>query len=265
MLGLRVQNLRQALIVTGMMASYAITLPTSEAMASGAVNELVKEQVEVGDDARTSQKRVDAISEETQKLLDEYRMVLRETENLRIYNDQMERLTAAQIIEQQSIRDQIVSIEQTNKEVVPLMLSMLESLDAFVGLDVPFLPNERSSRLSELKEMMDRADVSTSEKYRRVLEAYQVEGEYGRTIEAYRDSIERDGEKLTVDLLRIGRVALIYQTLDGDQTAVWDHKQQAWQNLPSSYRRPVAEGLRIARKQVAPDLLTLPIPAPEVL
>ena len=99
---------------------------------------------------------------------------------------------------------QLGEIETTSREVLPMMQKMLATLDQFVKLDVPFLLEERTNRVAQLKDMMTRADVSISEKYRRIVEAYQIEMEYGRTIEAYQGKV---GDK-TVDFLRAGRVAL---------------------------------------------------------
>ena len=94
------------------------------------------------------------------------------------------------------------------------MLRMIAGLEEFVALDVPFLLQERSDRINNLKAMMDRADVAVSEKFRRVLEAYQVEVDYGRTIESYAGNAEFDGQNQQVNYLRIGRVALVYQSRD---------------------------------------------------
>ena len=110
---------------------------------------------------------------------------------------------------------------------------------------------------------MDRADVTNAEKYRRILEAFQIENEYGRTIEAYRGSLDRGGESLPVDFLRVGRVALVYQTLDASELGAWDQAAGQWQPLDRSYRGALRKGLRIARKQAAPDLLRLPVAAAE--
>ncbi|UCE87622.1 MAG: DUF3450 domain-containing protein, partial [Deltaproteobacteria bacterium] len=165
--------------------------------------------------------------------------------------------------EKASLREQIDNVTLVSREVTPLMLRMVESLDDFVKLDVPFLPGERRERVENLKTLMDRADVTNAEKYRRVLEAYQIENDFGRTIEAYRGSLEVDGESRTVDFLRVGRVALLYQTLDGREVGAWSQAQRAWQSLDGSYRPAIRQGLRIARRQAAPDLLRLPIPAAE--
>ena len=105
---------------------------------------------------------------------------------------------------------------------------------------------------------MDRADVTNAEKYRRIVEAYQIENDYGRTIEAYRGTLD-NGK--TVDFLRVGRIALVYQTLDGEETGVWDQGAQDWVELDDSYRTSIKQGLKIARKQSAPDLIELPLPA----
>jgi len=167
------------------------------------------------------------------------------------------------VAEKDSLRNQIESVTVIGREVTGLMLRMVESLDQFVDFDVPFLPDERRERVERLKVLMDRADVTNAEKYRRILEAYQIENDFGRTIEAYRGSLEGDGDTRTVDFLRVGRVALIYQTLDGKKVGVWSQSDQSWQPLDGSYRPAVRQGLRIARKQAAPDLLRLPIPTAE--
>lgn len=217
-------------------------------------------------DARTSgntegmesQRRIDTLSEETDKMLAEYRTTLKQIDALRIYNSQMEQLIASQDMEMASLRRQIDDVEVVGRGVTPLMLKMIDSLDAFVTLDVPFLKEERSRRLAGLRDLMGRADVTNSEKYRRLLEAYQIENDYGRTIEAYRGTLP-DGR--TVDFLRVGRIALVYQSLDADVAAVWDQAGRQWVELDSSYRMAIKQGLRIARKQSAPDLIRLPLPA----
>ena len=215
--------------------------------------------------AQVSQKKVEKLADQTTTLLEEYRMILRQTESLKAYNDQMARLVESQNEEKLSLKKQIGEIELTSREVVPLMISMLSTLETFVSLDMPFLKKERAARVASLKKDMDRADVSTSEKFRRIVEAYQVESEYGRTIEAYRSEIgDESGKMRTVDFLKVGRVALIYRTLDGNEAKAWSQKSRSWIPLDESYRKSIEHGLKIARKQSAPDLLTLPMPTAEV-
>ena len=109
---------------------------------------------------------------------------------------------------------------------------------------------------------MGRADVTDAERYRRLVEAYQIENEYGRTIEVYQGEVEVGKETRLVEFLRVGRIALLYQTLDGSETGVWDHRNQTWEDAANS-RSAVRKGIRIARKQTAPDLLRIPVPTAE--
>jgi hypothetical protein len=103
-----------------------------------------------------------------------------------------------------------------------------------------------------------------AEKFRKVMEAFQIENDYGRTIEAYEETLTLgdQGERL-VDVLRVGRIGLYYQTPDGQVTGMWDQDAGQWVVLGNEYRNPIREGLRIAKKQVAPELLLLPVPGPE--
>jgi len=117
---------------------------------------------------------------------------------------------------------------------------------------------ERTNRVAQLKEMMGRADVSTSEKYRRIVEAYQIEMEFGRTIESYQGKVD---EK-TVDFLRAGRVSLMYQTLDGKETGYWDKTAKKWVK-DDDYTDAVRAGLKVAKKQAAPDFISVAINAPK--
>lgn len=220
------------------------------------LKDAITTQVNAEQAAKQSQQKIDGLSDQTDQMLAEYRNVLRQTESLRIYNSQLEKLVASQQTELTSISEQLTNIETTQREIVPLMLTMIEVIEQFVALDVPFLPEERQQRIEALKVLMERADVSLAEKYRRILEAYQVETEYGRTIEAYQGELALAGEQRTVDFLRIGRVSLYYLSLDGMEAGVWD---DGWQSLDESYVPAIEKGLKVARKQLPPDLLVLPV------
>ncbi len=226
---------------------------------AGALEQAIDEQVAADSDAQQSQQQIDNLDDETRELLNEYRAVLRQTQSLQAYNDQLDELVSSQQQEMVSIEEQLANIETTQRDILPMMIKMIAVLEQFVSLDVPFLPNERSQRITQLKALMDRSDVNLSEKYRRILEAYQVETEYGRTIEAYQGEIDTDGKSRTVDFLRIGRVNLYYLSLDEREAGVWDQDEQGWKTLDSTYNKAIAEGLKVARKQLPPNLLVLPV------
>lgn len=209
-----------------------------------------------------TQKRIDALSDKTRALLEEYHIASRELEALSVYNGHLGRLVQSQENEKQSIQKQMADMALTKREIVPLMLRMVEQLKAFVDVDQPFLPEERRMRVAQLHDLMDRADINVGEKYRRVLEAYRIEMEYGRTIEAYRGELETNGQTRTVDFLRLGRIGLYYQTLDRRESGYWNASAESWEALSTRYTLPIRTGLRIARKQAAPDLLRLPVAAP---
>ena len=208
------------------------------------------------------QHRIEQLDDETQAMLEEYQRLSRELDVSKVYHDQLERLVAAQATEKVVIQQQMADLELTQREIVPLMLRMVDALAESLTVDLPFLMQERQQRLDQLRALMDRADVSVGEKYRRVLDAYRIEMEYGRTIEAYRGELGEGKEQRTVDMLRVGRVGLYYQTLDRQEVGHWNADDRTWEMLPADYRLPIRNGLRIARNQAAPDLLRLPVHAP---
>ena len=227
------------------------------------LNDAINVEQATNNAAVQSQKTINKLSDKTQKMLEQYRSANHQTETLITYNKHLKDLLNSQETEKTSLEQQLKDIENTQREIVPLILRMLDSLEQFISLDLPFLPEERKQRLTKLKAMMIRADVTHAEKFRRIVEAYQVENDYGNTIEAYRADLTIKGVSSSVDFLRLGRVALYYQRLDGSETGYWDKEQKQWQTLSADYRNDIRNGLRIARKETAPDLLTLPIPAAE--
>jgi len=226
------------------------------------LDELVAQRMAVNDESAKSQVRIDKISDDTDRLTAEYRVVLQRIDALRVYNKQVSDLIDSQEEEMASLRRQIDDVELVGREVTPLMLGMLDAIENFVELDVPFLPEERAERMASLHDVMVRADVTNAERYRHIVEAYQIENEFGRTIEAYQGELTLGGTTRQVDFLRIGRVAFLYQTLDGTETGVWDQKNRQWLDAANS-ASAVRLGLRMARKQTAPDLLKLPLPTAE--
>lgn len=235
-----------------------------EAHATEPLLDAIQSQAESNRASAEAQKSIDNLNDQTRRMLEEYRDALRRAEALDAYNAHLRRLVASQEAEKESLEKQLGEIESTRRDIVPLMLRMVEALDRFVQLDRPFLPEERARRMAELKELMNRADVTDAEKFRRVLDVYRIENEYGKTIETYRAELRNgDNDVRTVDFLRIGRVALLYQSLDGKETGVWNHKSRHWQTLPADYNAPVRKGLAVARKESPPELLTIAVEAPE--
>lgn len=237
----------------------AVLLPAAVA-AQGVTERALDESEALMRDAQGSQQRVESLDDASREALLRYRQALQQREQLDEYNTRLAAMVAAQQTELQSLEGQLSSIEDTQRELLPLMQRMLDSLEQFIALDLPFLPQERSERIEQLRDLMLRADVSVAEKYRRLIEAYQIESDYGRTLEAWRGSLEQDDRIRVVDFLRLGRVMLFYQSLDGREQGVWDADRQTWAALPNAYRRSMQQGLRVARQQQTPMLLRLPLP-----
>ena len=227
-----------------------------------ALGEIFDARSEKNDESAAIQKNIDALSDQTDELLAKFRTVLTQIDSIRIYNHQLRELMISQEEELSSLQDQLDRVEIVGRSVTPLMLRMIDALDATVALDLPYLTKERTQRIANLRKLMTRAAVTNAEKYRVIMEAYQTENEYGRTIEAYRSTIKRGDRDIMVDFLRFGRIALVYQTLDGMEAGVWNQTTKAWDPLDASYRTAIRDGLRIARKQSAPDLIRLPLPVP---
>ena len=232
------------------------------APAAAQLQEALTAQVQVDRDAAESQSRINDIRDRTQDAAGRAAQAIAEAESLERFNRQLDEQVRIQETELASIARQLVEIETTTREVQPLMQQMVDALALFIELDVPFLLEERTARVQNLANLMGRADVVISEKYRLILEAYQIELDYGRTFDAYEGRLGTGADARIVEFARLGRVSLMYRTLDGSETGYWDANQKTWV-ADASYRDAIEEAIRVAKGDDAADLLTVPVPAPQ--
>ena len=242
----------------------AITLSISS-LSYAQLEDVVKTGEAKVKDAQISQEKVDKIVDSSQARLVEYRSLLKQVEGLKVYNNQLSTQIESQLRLIDKFEDSTAQVAIIERQMLPLIMKMVESLGQFVDLDMPFHEQERAERMLFLEENLERADVDISEKFRQVLEVYQIENEYGRKIDSYSKIINIDGTDHEVDILRIGRVAMVAQTKDTKLSAAYDSKAKKWTVVDNgTYRNSIKNGIRMANKQATIGVMTMPIQSAEV-
>ena len=247
-------KLINSLLIAGALVATPVLAQDDEVL-----NPVIDEAAKINESAAKSQEKINGITDQIDSKLQQFKTLMKEIEGLEVYNTQPRKQINSQEQEMDDLNAAIDEVSVVERQITPLMMRMIDGMEQFIALDVPFLPEERKNRVMDLKAMMDRADVAASEKFRRVMEAYQVEMDYGRTMEAYSGLHTINGQERDVEFLRLGRTALIYQTRDASSQGVWNKQTRQWEELDSSYRTQITKGLRMAKKQLAPDLLMLPV------
>ena len=212
--------------------------------------------------AQQSQERINNIVEGTRSLEDQYRAINKEIDGLKVYNRLMRAQVEGQTATLEDIALSMDRVDVINRQIFPLMTRMIDGLDQSVQLDVPFLMDERTKRINDLKAIMERSDVTVAEKFRKVMEAYQIENDYGTSSEFYEESLTIDGATRSFNMLRIGRIGLYFQSDDTKITGRWNNDTRSWE-VDNSARNEVRKGLRMARQLIAPELIVIPVPSAE--
>ena len=213
--------------------------------------------------AQESQERINQVVEGTRSLADQYRSVNKEMDGLKVYNRLMTAQTNGQNATLEDISISMAQVDVINRQIFPLMERMIDGIEQSIALDIPFLMDERTNRVEALKETLERSDVSVAEKFRKVMEAYQIEMDYGSSNEYYVQSLQIEGSVREYNMLRIGRIGLYFQSDDTSITGWWNAELGAFEVLGNEHRNEVRKGIRVARQLIAPELVLLPVPAPE--
>ena len=258
-----INRMNKKLLLSAILAAVVPFGFSASTFAQATVDQVMQEGEQRADAGAAEQRRVEQIADQTADLLNDYNTVSKVVDGLVTYNSLLQRQINNQETEMAALNESIANVALIERQIIPMMTRMIDAMEVFIQLDTPFLLKERTERIERLRGMMERSDVSAAEKFRRVIEAYQIENDYGRTIEAYKDSVEIDGVLQEADFLRIGRVSLAYQTIGGGTTGAWDKESESFIKLDDAkFKNQVADGLKVARKQVAPDLLVVPVAAP---
>lgn len=257
-----VSRVFQRLLVSAAFVSCAVSTSTFAQVSDSQLKEAIAAQADTDKAGADSQKKIDQVRDKIEDAARDFAQAQADAESLERYNKKLADQVKAQEDELSSIQRQLREIETTTREVQPLMERMVETLEQYIALDIPYYKEERTRRVANLKSNLARADISVSEKYRAILETYQIELEYGRTLGTYEGKINAGGSDKLVQLVQLGRVALMYQTHDGLETGYWDARNKAWV-VDASYSENVKEALRVAKGRGAAALLTVPVPAPQ--
>ena len=216
--------------------------------------------LEVGRDnqmlSAKSQDRIDITERQTDRIVNEWKAVSKQVEGLKLYNEQKRIQITAQLELMDKLDDQLVQVVVMQRQIPPLAQRMLESLESFINLDTPFRIEERQNRIDLVRSSLAKPKVTASEQVRQVLEAYNIEAEYGRKIDTYESALA-DGT--VVNILVIGRIGMFYQTKDEQSSGRWNTTTGEWDELDGSYRKPIRDGIRMAKKLAPTDMLMIPV------
>ena len=239
-----------------------IIIPLAFSLFIGAqdiVDETLNSQVDANIPGVVAQKEIDNLDEQAKKLYYEFKDTVSEYEGLRRYDDQLEKIVFSQEEEINSILKQIDSLDNVNKEILPFLKETIDSLRKFVNLDIPFLKESRLARLDNLDSIILKSNVTTAEKFRKVFEAYQVETAFGNTIETYPGFIELEGQTITVDYFRMGRLGWYYRSANGKESGYWNKFEDSWIHTNGKLNDEIKLALDIANRQTPPNFITLPV------
>ncbi len=249
------KNYKVIALATVLSFSFLAQANESEAVVVEASMENV---LEVGREnqqlSAASQSRIDSTERQTDKIVNEYKVVAKQVEGLKLYNEQKRIQIKAQLELMDKLDDQLDQVVVMQRQIPPLAQRMLESLENFINLDTPFRIEERQNRIDLVRASLAKPKVTASEQVRQVLEAYNIEAEYGRKIDSYEATVEGK----VVNILVVGRIGMFYQTKDETETGVWNNDSQSWEII-DGYRRPVRDGIRMAKKLAPTDMLTIPV------
>lgn len=253
----------RALRLCALSLSVIALIPTT--VLADTTDDIISSNINRSKAGTTSQKKIDGLADETDKIISQYQQQLKIVESLKLYNDRLRRTVQAQELAKSELTRSIEEASLIERQIVPLMMRMISGLEKFIDADIPFKVNERRRRIGRIKGYLTNANISAAERFRQVLDAYKIENDYGTSLDVYTDTLNLGGQDLTVNILQVGRTGLYYQTLDGVISGFWDKAGNTWQELDSSHNPGIAKSIRIVQGKETTDLMKLPIIAPEVL
>ncbi|XBQ15002.1 MAG: DUF3450 domain-containing protein [Oceanicaulis sp.] len=208
-----------------------------------------------------AQEQIDRLADDADNAERQYLALQEQIEGQRVYLEQQRVFLRSQENELAALQSQLERVGNIERDLTPMMLEMFVALDEFVQQDLPFQMDLRTQRLAEIQEVLGDAGIPPAEKYRLLLNAYEIEASYGRSLRAYTEEVELDGVPVSAEILQIGRVALIRDA--GDRLEMLTKDNPEWRSVPGSMAQDVQRAFRIANEVTTPEVFVAPLPGPE--
>ncbi len=216
--------------------------------------------------AERTQTRINQLDDERSEMVREFRTILQKTDAAKLFAAQQAKVVESQRTELASLNDQLGRVDEITAQMIPMMLDMITDLEMFVAADLPFKEAERSDRLANLNTVMERADVPPAEQYRLIIEAYQAEMEYGRTVDTWDvdttiDPNDPNSGATKATMFQYGRVALVM--LSGDERTAYRFNRgpegRGWEKVPGSYIADIKQSIKVAKGLTGQEVLYAPV------
>ncbi len=146
-------------------------------------------------------------------------------------------------------------------ELDQLLQRLYQRLQQQMAEDLPFQEVQRKAEMAQLQGQLSDLSQPYAERVRLLFRQMRREVERGQTLEAWDGELkQQEGEPARlVTYVRYGRLALIYQSFDGQQAGYWQPSQRRWLPLPQTLLGEVRRAIQIAHKRLPPDLLVVPV------
>lgn len=209
---------------------------------------------------RETQQHVSQWSQERENLINDLLDQTTQLEWNRFQNKKFEQYVEHKKSTIVELKRQQQQMNLLRQELEPFLDRRLEQLRAAIATDLPFLQQERQERLTFLDQSLTDPDLALSEKLRRVLEALQVEADYGNSVEVTEEKVPLNQSEALVQILRLGRIGLFYLSYDGHSGGQWSLDQQQWLPLDDAYLSTVQTTIDIIKQKRSAELVDIPLP-----
>lgn len=208
--------------------------------------------------AEQVQQQINQLDDERSDMVGEFRTLLQRKTAAELYARQQAAAVESQEREIASLTDQLSRVDEITSQTVPMLETLIDDLDAFIDADLPFRLEERKERITRLRDYLSDPNVSVTERYRQIMDAYTAEMEVGRKTDTWKETITVDDKEVTVDMVLFGRVALIYMDPTGRYAKRYDRETSSWVDLESKYKAEIDKAIRIIQGKRTQDVMYVP-------
>lgn len=228
--------------------------PAAQAAQPGQIKQTIDQSIKTRE---TTQKKAADWQGNKERMKNRYFQLKEALEMTGLELTHMQEVTAKQDAYLVRTRRKVHEMEKMGRELQPYLQQQVARLSGHIKNDLPFLTEERSARVETMNGILDDPEIPLSEKLRRTFEAMRVEMDYGKSIETTRTDIDYKGQKVLVNMLRLGRTALLMQTIDEKESGLY--AGGTWVQLPGQYGAEIKKAMEITQRRRPVDFVNLPL------